>query len=59
MFNLFKKKDPREVIMKRYRELLAESHRLSTIDRKASDFKRAEAENLLDEFDRKSKSNTA
>jgi len=58
MFNLFKKKDPREVIMKRYRELLAESHRLSTIDRKASDLKRAEAENLLDEFDRKSKSNS-
>lgn len=55
MFNLFKKKDPREAVMKRYRELLAESHRLSTIDRKASDLKRAEAENLLDEFDRKSK----
>jgi len=55
MFNLFKKKDPREEVMKRYRELLAESHRLSTIDRKASDLKRAEAENLLDEFERKSK----
>ncbi|HQV75688.1 MAG TPA: Lacal_2735 family protein [Flavobacteriales bacterium] len=58
MFNLFKKKDPREAVMKRYRELLAESHRLSTIDRKASDLKRAEAENLLDEFDRKSKKGT-
>ncbi|MBP6642755.1 MAG: Lacal_2735 family protein [Flavobacteriales bacterium] len=58
MFNLFKKKDPREAVMKRYRELLAESHRLSTIDRKASDLKRAEAENLLDEFDQKSKKGT-
>ena len=56
MFNLFKKKDPREAIMKRYRALLAESHRLSTSDRKASDLKRAEAEALLDEFERLSKS---
>jgi hypothetical protein len=52
MFGLFKKKDPREEIMKRYKAMLAESHRLSTVDRKASDLKRAEAEALLDELDR-------
>jgi hypothetical protein len=47
MFGLFKKKDPRDQIMKRYKDLLAESHRLSTVDRRASDLKRAEAEALL------------
>jgi hypothetical protein len=52
MFGLFKKKDPREEVMKRYKVMLAESHRLSTVDRKASDLKRAEAEALLDELDR-------
>jgi hypothetical protein len=52
MFNLFKKKDPREEVMKQYRALLAESHRLSTIDRRASDLKRAEAEALLDRFEK-------
>ena len=52
MFGMFKKKDPREEVLKRYKAMLAESHRLSTVDRKASDLKRAEAEALLDEFDR-------
>jgi hypothetical protein len=52
MFGPFKKKDPREEIMKRDKAMLAESHRLSTVDRKASDLKRAEAEALLDELDR-------
>lgn len=47
MFSLFKKKDPRIVLEKRYRELLEEAHRLSTTDRKASDLKRAEAEAVL------------
>lgn len=52
MFGLFNKKDPREEVMKRYKAMLAESHRLSTVDRKASDMKRAEAEALLDEFEK-------
>ena len=47
MFGLFKKKDPREALEKQYKELLAESHRLSTVDRKASDLKRAEAEEVV------------
>ena len=53
MFGLFKKKDPREAIMDRYKAMLAESHRLSTIDRKASDLKRAEAEALLVDFEKR------
>lgn len=51
MFGLFKKKDPREELEKRYKELLAESYRLSTVDRKASDLKRAEAEELIKAMD--------
>lgn len=47
MFGLFKKKDPRDILEKRYKELLAEAHRLSTVDRKASDLKRAEAEDVI------------
>lgn len=50
MFGLFKKKDPRQAIMEKYKTMLAESHRLSTVDRKASDLKRAEAEALLDQI---------
>ncbi len=51
MFGLFKKKDPREALEKRYKELLAEAHRLSTVDRKASDLKRAEAEEVIKALD--------
>jgi hypothetical protein len=51
MFGLFKKKDPTTIIMDRYKALLAESHRLSTVDRKASDLKRAEAEEELKRLD--------
>jgi hypothetical protein len=52
MFGLFKKKDPRDELEKRYKELLAESHRLSTVDRKASDLKRAEAEEVIKAIER-------
>ncbi len=52
MFGLFKKKDPHAAMERRYRELLAEAHRLSTIDRRASDLKRAEAEEMLAELER-------
>jgi hypothetical protein len=52
MFSLFKKKDPREELNKRYKALLQESFRLSTSDRKASDLKRAEAEEVLLQMER-------
>ena len=47
MFSLFKKKDTRAKLEAQYRSLLEESHRLSTSDRRASDLKRAEAEEVL------------
>lgn len=52
MFGLFKKKDPREALEKRYKQLLAEAHRLSTVDRKASDLKAAEAQQVLESLER-------
>lgn len=51
MFNLFKKKTKREKLERKYRSLLEESHRLSTIDRKASDLKQAEAAQVLKEME--------
>ena len=47
MFGLFKKKSKTDKMYDQYERLMAESHRLSTSDRRASDIKRAEAEDLL------------
>jgi len=47
MFDFFKKVDQRTKLEKEYKRLLEESFRLSTVDRKASDLKRAEAEEVL------------
>ncbi len=47
MFRSFWSKDPKARLEKQYRELLAEAHRLSTVDRKASDQKTAEADAVL------------
>jgi hypothetical protein len=47
MFGLFKKKSEKEKLQEQYRKLLEEAHRLSTMDRKASDLKTAEAEEVL------------
>ena len=51
MFGFFKKKSKKEQLNKKYKQLLEESFRLSTIDRKASDAKRAEAEEVLKEME--------
>lgn len=50
MFGFFKK-DPIKQLQKEYKQLLEESFRLSTTDRKASDLKRAEAENVLNKIE--------
>lgn len=50
MFGFFKK-DPLKKLQKKYKDLLEESFRLSTIDRKASDLKRAEAEEVMKEIE--------
>ena len=48
MFSLFKKSGEIEKLKKQHQKLLGEVHRLSTIDRKASDQKMAEAEAIMD-----------
>jgi len=55
MLNLFKRKTPREKLEAEYRRLLAEAHRLSTVNRAASDVKRAEAEAILEQMERLAK----
>ena len=51
MFGLFKKKSPVEKLQDQYKKLMEESYRLSTVDRKASDLKRAEADEVLKEIE--------
>ncbi len=47
MFGLFKKKTEKEKLQEQYKQLMEESYKLSHSDRKASDLKRAEAEEVL------------
>ncbi|MBT8327318.1 MAG: Lacal_2735 family protein [Bacteroidia bacterium] len=47
MFGLFKKKTEKEKLEDAYEKLLAEAHRLSTINRTQSDAKAAEADQVL------------
>lgn len=51
MFNLFRKKSAVEKLEIKYRKLLEESYKLSTIDRKLSDAKQAEAEEVLKQIE--------
>ena len=48
---LFSKKSPAEKLQKRYEKLMEESYKLSHTDRKASDLKRAEAEEVAKEIE--------
>ena len=48
---LFKKRSKRDILQKKYEKLIAEWHRLSTINRTASDAKYAEAQLVLHELD--------
>ncbi|WP_372772803.1 Lacal_2735 family protein [Mangrovibacterium sp.] len=52
MFSFFKKKSKIEVLDKKYQDLLEESYKLSTTNRKASDEKVAEANLILQEIER-------
>ena len=47
----FRKKSEKEVLQKKYEKLMSEWHKLSTIDRKASDEKYAEAQLIADKID--------
>jgi hypothetical protein len=46
MFNIFKKKSELEVLEAKHKKCLDEWHKLSTINRSASDLKYAEAEEI-------------
>lgn len=47
MFGLFKKKSEKEKLQEQYKKLMEEAHRLSTTDRKLSDEKVYEAEQIM------------
>ena len=52
MFGLFKKKTELEKLQISYKKLLEESHKLSTINRKKSDDKAYEANEILKEIEK-------
>ncbi|MBQ4822730.1 Lacal_2735 family protein [Aquimarina sp. MMG016] len=51
MFGLFKKKSKKEVLTKKYQQLMEESYKLSHTNRKASDDKSAEAEEIMKQIE--------
>lgn len=51
MFGLFKKQSEIEILQKKYAKAMKEWHRLSTIDRQASDKAYAEAQALTDKIE--------
>ena len=58
MFSIFKKKSPKDKLSSQYKKLMEESHRLSTTNRKASDLKRMEAEEVLKKIEDLEKDNS-
>jgi len=48
MFGLFKKESKKEKLEKKYKKLMAEWHRLSSINRAESDKKYAEAQEIAE-----------
>jgi hypothetical protein len=51
MFGLFKKKSEKEKLEDQYEKLLGEAHKLSTVNRTASDAKAAEADAVLKQIE--------
>ena len=51
MFGIFKKKSPLEKLQLEYKKLLTEAHKLSKVDRKKSDQKIADANDVLNKID--------
>ena len=54
MFNIFKKKNPKDALIKQAKKLEEEAFHLSKTDRKASDLKAAEAQELWKQIEEKS-----
>lgn len=52
MLGLFKKKSEKEKLQKQYAKLLKEAHGLSTINRKLSDQKTYEAEEVMKKLEK-------
>ena len=52
MFGIFKKKTEAEKLNKEYDKLMEEGYRLSTINRKASDEKYAEANKIMEKLEK-------
>lgn len=52
MFGLFKKKSEKEKLQEQYAALLKEAHRLSTTNRKMSDQKAFEAEEIMKQIEK-------
>jgi hypothetical protein len=51
MFNFFKKKSKVDPLNEKYKKLQKEAYQLSTSNRKQSDLKYAEAQEVLEEID--------
>ncbi|WP_157662411.1 Lacal_2735 family protein [Polaribacter sp. SA4-10] len=52
MFGLFKKKSEKDKLYEKYQKLTKEAHSLSTTNRKLSDKKVYEAEEVMKEFEK-------
>ncbi len=52
MFGIFKKKTQKELLQAKYRKLMEEAHRLSKSNRKLSDDKVFEAEEVMNEIEK-------
>jgi hypothetical protein len=55
MFGLFKKTNPKDKLEKKYRDLMEQAHKYSTTNRKLSDQKVQEAEEVMQELERLAK----
>jgi len=51
MFGLFKKKTEKEKLQEKYQKLMGDAHTLSKTDRKASDQKVVEAEEVMKQIE--------
>jgi hypothetical protein len=55
MFGLFKKSSPKEQLEKKYKDLMQQAHKYSTTNRKLSDQRVQEAEEVMQELERLTK----
>jgi len=55
MFGLFRKSSPKEQLEKKYKDLMQQAHKYSTTNRKLSDKKVEEAEEVMQQLERLTK----